>query len=549
MRKGAIDINILKKTAAVFAASLMLFTAGCRKNDDDGCDYSYTYDISSNPITLDPQQADDPNSALIIENVFMGLFSLGKDGSVKAGAALDFVVSEDGLTYNFKLRQDIYWIDNDDFERQCTAKDFVFGFTRMFLPETRSPRADDYYCIKNSELLHTGKITDSSMLGVKAKGDFALEITLDYPNARFLTMLTEPPAMPCNEEFFLNSQGKYGLSAECTPSNGAFYVQRWLYDPYADLDSNNIILNRNSKNAEAHEICPSSVNIYIDDEERFITNLLEGDISCLAVSNDDRAIIKGDFGCEEFCSITCGLAFNRRSELFKNSDFCMALSLLVDRETIMSAIPEFKAAEGIVPEQVSMLDKSYRELAGGCKMPDYNANSAQNYFQKAKPSLDLSKFTGTKIIVQNSAAETAVSYVMQEWQREFGFYCVVENLSENEFRSRLEDGDYDIAVMELSGKYNSPSAYLEQFSSLSTDNYTGISDRGFESLLKQAGEAAELSDSAELYKKAEQALIDKAAFVPLYYKNEYFFTIKGGTDIVYNPFSKTVDFKLAKLFD
>lgn len=549
-RKGAIDINIFKKTAAAFAASLMLITAvGCSRNDDDGCDYTYTYDISSNPVTLDPQQADEPNSDLIIENIFMGLLTLEKDGSVKEGAASDYVVSEDGLTYNFKLRQDIYWIDSDEFERQCTAKDFVYGFTRLFLPETRSPRAEDYYCIKNAELLHTGKITDRSVLGVKAKGDFELEITLDYPNARFLTMLTESPAMPCNEEFFLNSQGKYGLSAECTPSNGAFYVRRWLYDPYADLDSNNIILNRNHKNAEAHGICPSGVNIYIQDDEEFINDFLGGDSSCLAVSNDDRTLINGDFGCEEFCNITCGLAFNRQSELFKNSDFCMALSLLVDRETIMSAIPEFKKAEGIVPEQVSMLDKSYRELSGGCDLPDYNANSAQSYFKKAKSSLDLSKFTGTKIIVQNSAAETAVSYVMQEWQREFGFYCVVENLPESEFRDRLEDGDYDIAVMELSGKYNSPSAYLEQFSSLSTDNCTGFSDSGFESLLKQAEEAAELSDSAELYKKAEQALIDKAAFVPLYYKNEYFFTLKGGTDIVYNPFSKTVDFKFAKLFD
>jgi len=549
MRKGAINIKILKKIAAVLAAGLLLIAAGCSKSRDDGCDYTYTYDISSNPVTLDPQQADEPNSDMIIENVFMGLLTLGKDGSVKEGAAYDFVVSEDGLTYNFKLRQDIFWIDNDEFEQQCVAKDFVFGFTRLFLPETRSSRAEDYYCIKNSKLLHTGKITDASMLGVKAKGDFELEITLDYPNPRFLTMLTEPPAMPCNEEFFLNSQGKYGLSAESTPSNGAFYVQRWLYDPYAGLDSNNIILNRNYKNAESREICPSSVNIYIEDEEKFITNLLEGDVSCLAVSNDNKPLIKGKFGCEEFCNITCGLTFNRHSELFKSSDFCMALSLLVDRNTIMSALPEFKAAEGIVPEQVSMLDKSYRELAGSCKFPDYDANAAQNYFQKAKPSLDMSKFTGTKIIVQDSAAETAVSYIMQEWQREFGFYCVVESLSADEFRERIGSGDYDIAVMELSGKFNSPSAYLGEFGLSASDNRTGFSDSGFESLLKQAEESAELSDSAELYKKAEQILINKAAFVPLYYKNEYFFTVEGGTDIVYNPFSKTVNFTLAKLFD
>lgn len=526
---------------------MLLTASGCR--EDDGCDYTFSYDISSNPVTLDPQIADEPNSDIIIENVFMGLLTLGKDGSVKEGVASDFMVSDDGLTYNFKLKQDIYWVDNDEFERQCTAKDFVYGFTRLFLPETNSPRAKDYYCIKNSQLIHTGKIADTSMLGVKAKGDFELEISLEYPNPRFLTMLTETPSMPCNEEFFLYSQGKYGLSAECTPSNGAFYVRRWTYDPYAGTDTNNLILGRNFKNAEAHEICPAALNFFIEDKEQFINNFLDKDVNCIAVSNEEKEQIKGGYGCEEFSNITCGITFNRNSELLKNSDFCMALSLLVDREAIMSAIPEFKEAEGLVPDQVSMLDKSYREITGARTMLEYNAVAAQSRFQKAKPQLDTGLFTGAKVIVPDSAAETAVSYVMQEWQREFGFYCVVETLSTDEYRARLDSGDYDIAVVELSGKYNSPSAYLEQFCTDNSGNCTGFSDIGFESLLRRAGETAELSDSAELYSQAEQMLIDKAAFIPLYCKNEYFFTSEGAEDIVYNPFSKTVNFSKAKIFD
>ena len=128
---------------------MLLIASGCR--EDDGCDYTFKYNISSNPVTLDPQITDDPNSDIIIENVFMGLLTLDKDGSVKAGAASDFTVSDDGLTYNFKLKQDIYWIDNDEFEDKCTADDFVYGFTRLFMPETRAPHARDYYCIKNSD--------------------------------------------------------------------------------------------------------------------------------------------------------------------------------------------------------------------------------------------------------------------------------------------------------------------------------------------------------------------------------------------------------------
>lgn len=506
------------------------------------------YDISGNPQTLDPQQANEPNSDIIIENVFMGLTAINADGSVSAAMAKDFVVSDNGLKYEFKLRNDIYWVSSDGFQKQCTAKDFVYGFTRLFLPETSAPRAGEFFCVKNSEQFNSGKITDPGLLGVKAKGDFELEITLEYANPRFLELLAEPPAMPCNEEFFLQSQGKYGLSAECTPSNGSFYVKSWTYDPHAITDINNLILGRNAKNAEAVEICPSGLNFFIEDEEDFITDFLNGDVSCVAVANSDKAKIKGKYKCEEFCNITCGLVFNTDFKLFQNADFRRALSLLADRETIMSAIPEFEAAGGIIPKQVSLLNKSYREEVGDCAMLEYSPEKARTLFQSAKSSLDLELLTGAVMIVPNSAAETAVSYIMQEWQREFGFYCVVQVLDEGEYRSRLKSGDFDIALLEISGEYNSPAAYLERFTAGNSENYMHVSDSGFDAMLAAANSAAELSESAKIFRRAEEILIDNAEFVPLYYKNEYFFTGNDVSDLVYNPFTKTVNFTSAKRF-
>lgn len=534
----------MKKAAAVFAAVMLLSAAGCR--EDDGRDYPFVCNIPSNPVTLDPQIADGETADLVIQNIFTGLLALAEDGSVKDGVAADFVVSDDGLTYTFKLKQGIYWTDGGDFEEQCTAKDFVYGFTRLFLPETGAPRAEDYYCIKNAQLLHTGKITDPSLLGVKAKGDFELEITLEYPDPRFLTKLTETPAMPCSEKFFLQSQGKYGLSGECTPSNGAFYIRRWLYDPDADQDSNNIILGRHSKNAETMDVCPSTVTIFIRDKELYIDDFNGGDISCLSVSESERGRIKSE--CEEFATVTCGIAFNRRSTLFRNNDFRMALALLVDRDAALTALSGYVPAEGIVPAEVSMLDKGYRELVGGTQL-GCDPDEARRHYLKAEPNIDKSLFTGAKVIVSDSAAATAVSYAMQEWQREYGFYCVVEQLNGDDYRAALESGDFDIAVLELTGRYNSPSAYLEQFRAGSADNLTGFANAEFETLLTQAERTADLSESAEIYKRAEEKLIENAAFVPLYCKNEYFFTKEGCTDIVYEPFSGTVDFARAKKFD
>lgn len=536
---------MLKKITAVIAALTIIMTfAGCRR--DSGLGRVFKYDISGNPGTLDPQQADDPIADTLIANMFVGLVTTAQDGTLQGGVAESWTVSEDGLKYSFKLRSDIYWSDCGGFEAKCTAQDFVFGFRRLFQPETESPRVKDYYCIKNGKLINEKSVSDSSLLGVTAKSDLELEITLESPNPRLLSMLSEPPAMPCNEEYFKTAQGKYGLSAECTPSNGAFYLESWTYSPYNTTDINNLILRKNEKNAEPWGICPSGLNFFIEDEEEFISDFKSGDTSCIAVSNNDREQFGSSYVIHEFNNIICGLAFNSNYALLKNENFRRALCLLIDRGAIMDALPEYGAADGVVPKQVSMDGTGYRELAGAVSIPDHNIKAASDLYKSISPQLDKSLLTGAKVIVPDSAAQTAVSYIMQEWQRELGFYCKVETLSETEYARALKNGDFDIAVLELSGKYNSPSAYLGQFSRGSSDNFTGFYNAEFENFLDRAESAKDSQKSAEMFHKAEQTLIDRCAFYPLYYKNEYFFTSKKARDIIYNPFTKTVNFTQAK---
>ena len=79
--------------------------------------------------------------------------------------------------------------------------------------------ASKFYCIKNAKRIHDGKIS-SDEVGVYADGDYRLIIELDYPNTMFLNQLVTALAMPCNEEYFYNTGGKYGLDARSTPSNG-----------------------------------------------------------------------------------------------------------------------------------------------------------------------------------------------------------------------------------------------------------------------------------------------------------------------------------------
>lgn len=538
--------HFIKRILSAALCCMTLLTTGCFEND--GSDGVIKYDIAYNPGSLDPQTAGDEASTLIISSLYTGLLRVNPDGSLGAGIAEDYIVSEDGLTYQFKLSSDHYWTDVNGFEAPCTAQDFVYGFQRLFDPATRAPRASEYYCIKNSEAISRGKITDLSKLGVEAVGEYELTIMLDYPNPQFPVLLTEAPAMPCNEEYFIASQGRYGLSGDTTPSNGAFYLRTWDYDPYTITDNNHLILRRNAKNSEANKVYPSGLNFFIEGDEDFVDDFLSGTISCIAVNESQRELIKGEFTVQEYDAITVGLLFNTKFGLFRSVEFRRALACLADRERFAQAAEGCAPAYAIVPGEVTLLDKSYREFAGEKMTAEYSVSAAQEHYKNAQPELDSTLFSGARIIMrEDKAASAMISLIMQEWQREFGFYCVVETLGEEEYNSRLAAGDYEIAVRELSGNVNSPSAYLQGFAS-GSGNYSGYVSSEVNMLMSRAERAEDLATSAELYARAEQIVLDDAAVIPLYYKNEYFYINKDFADIYYNPFNKTIDFTQGKAY-
>ena len=160
--------------------------AGCMRENND-----FVYDLDGAPQNLDPQSAADPASRLVIANIFEGLVTVGADGGIRAGAAESWTVSEDGLTYEFTLREDEKWSNGDP----VTAEDFVYGFRRLFDPATNAPGVSDFLCIRGGTAVLAGE-ADGGTLGVRAVGKRTLVIELERYNSRFLELLATAPAMP-----------------------------------------------------------------------------------------------------------------------------------------------------------------------------------------------------------------------------------------------------------------------------------------------------------------------------------------------------------------
>ena len=538
--------RFIKRVAALLAAVFLLCGASCR--DKDGSGAVFKYDIASNPGTLDPQSANDSSAYEIIANLFEGLLKVDNEGDIQPAVAESYDVSEDGLIYTFKLREDIYWYDGRDFEASCTAHDFVFAFQRLFKPATKSKTASGFFCIKNAQAINDGRIKELSELGVKAVSDYELVIMLEYPNPSFPVLLTTAPAMPCNEEYYESTNGKYGLYGDAVASNGAFYVYRWTYDPWSK-DNNNIIMRKNVKNSENDAIYPYGLNFFIEEEDSYQNFLDEQSHVFITSGADAVRLLNMGYDYSESDNRVWGVLFNVKSPAFKSEYLRQALAYSIDRKSAVTSATGYENAQSIVPSSVKLGEEDYRELVGRESYLTYSSLLADNAMDKALREVNKSYMSGLTLYVpDDDAIVEYVSTVAQQWQAGLSFYCNIKRLTTAEYEKVLKSGDYDFIVADISGSFNSPYAYLSAFLSSGSNNYSGYINSSFDVLLARAESAATAEESAELYFQAEETVTGDGVFIPLLGQSEYAFFGEDCQGIVYNPFSKTVVFREAKKF-
>ena len=538
-----------KRLTACITALLLcigcLTMTSCK--EDDGKGYVFGYDISSNPGSLDPQYASDKESYLIIGCIFEGLYRTAGDGSVEKAMAESCTVSDDGLTYTFTLKQNRYWTDVNGYNKQVTADDFVFGFQRLFMPETRAPKASEYFCIKNAQKINSGEITDVSQLGVKADGKFGLIIELEYTEPSFEMMLSMPAAMPCNKDYFAAAQGKYGLDAERTPSNGPFYVKTWYYDAWSK-NNNNMVLRYCDKYDEHDEVTPLGLNFFVEDNH--MTDFSDGTSQSIVLSGSTaKNYLGSDYVYDEYSTAVYGIMMNTKKSIFKSDKLRYALLFASDKSTL--SLPfGYSAADGIVAPSVKNSLGGYRDTAGNRTAVKPDEIKAYSSYQSACENIDKADLHSVNILaVQNRDEEIGESLggILQQWQAKLGFYCSISYVSESEYDEKIASGDYTLALARINGDYNRPEAYLRQFTD-SGYKYSAMEDT-YSALLQQATQAKDAKEEYELCVNAEKQLITDGRFIPVAYVTEYFISTKNCEGIIYDPFTGQIDYRKALYFD
>jgi len=337
--------------------------------------------------TMDSEVTSSGGDFEVISNFMDGLMQLASDGTAQYALCKSEVISADGLTRTYTLRDDAFWANGVP----VTAKDFVFGWRRAIDPETASEYSYFMYEIahvKNAEAINKGQLPLTA-LGVKALDDYTLEVTLDAPVSFFDTLLTVPLFFPLNEDFYLSCGDAFATSPDTLLSNGAFIVTD--YQPAA-------LMFRMKKNPTYYD----ADRIHIDglqfqvllDSQQALMSYQNGDLDFIYVAGDQIDQVSED---PAFTTVPNGYIWFILPnwggvEKLKNQSLRLALSSALNREEIVHSVVKDGSTPtySIVPQAFVYDEEGHDFTPAEKEYPDvcsYNPDNARKYFAQALHSL------------------------------------------------------------------------------------------------------------------------------------------------------------------
>lgn len=498
--------------------------------------------------TMDSSLAEDAVAFNIMNNVNEGLFRLNQENVAEpALAEAEPEVSEDGLTYTFKLR-DAKWSNGE----AVTANDFVFAWQRAIDPATGSPYGPYMMAgtIKNAEAIAAGEM-DKAELGVKAVDEKTLEVTLERATPYFMSLMAFGTFYPLNEAFVTEKGDAYASNSDNLLYNGPFMLTNW------DGTGLTWSMEKNPEYWDAETVQLETINVDVVKETSTAINLYTS-------GEKDRTGLSGEFAMQyaedpevvrELEPTIFYLKFNqeRNGEQtpLANLNIRKAISMAFNKQDLVDVVLANGSlpANYLVPTEFTFDENNadFREVNGD--MNEFNAEEAKKLWATGMEELGL-----TEVTLEMLGGDSELAKKMDEYmksQLEENLEGLTLELKAVPFGVRLEldeAQDYDIQNSGWGPDYQDPMTFIDLFVTGSAQNKMSYSNEEFDTLVDQAkGELAQdLAGRWEAMAKAEQILIEEdAAIAPIYQRGLMSLQKPYVHDIISHPFGGDYSYKWA----
>ena len=493
--------------------------------------------VGPTPETIDPALNSSNDGGNMLQHLAEGLLKMDKNGNMIPGLAESYEVSDDGLTYTFKLRKGLKWSDGSD----LTAKDFVYSWKRVADPNTAAPYGQDVLGkVKGYEEAAGGNI---DALAVSAPDDTTFVVELANPVPFFDRIAAFSTLVPVQEATIEANGDAWTLSPETNVTAGPYKLAEFT-------DGDRIVLEKNENYWDKDSITFDKITYrLIEDPNAAYTAYKQGEVSMIkSVPSEEIPALKGteEFHVDPLMGIYY-LSFNTAKKPFDNEDVRMALSLVIDRDYVANTVMQgtYLPANKMIGPGVSDAapDSSFEKVTEekytkGVGSGDYEADVAKAKELLAKAGYpDGQGFPTIEYSTNDQGYHKSVAeYLQNVWKEKLGINTDIAIKEWKVFTADRRAGNYDVARNGWVMDWNDPSNLLNLFVTDSGNNDGKISIPEYDELMEKASTTMNVDERFDYLHKAEQLLLDHAALTPVAYYTDFYLQSTKLKDTWHSPY-------------
>lgn len=535
-------MNKQKWLAGLATVAMAASMAGCSSSGSSGGEKTLTVSVNQELNgQFSPMYATSAYDQYVVNLCYQPLLKYNADNELVPELATDMPeVSEDGLTYTFKIKKGVKFSDGTD----LTSDDVKFTWTVMADPSYTGPGA---YMVENIEGFSEYQQGDATELtGIETPDDYTVVFHVVEPQidaiSTFGTMSIasseqydykkgDTSAIEKDQDKNVVGTGAYVLNSFDKSTGASFVRNKEFKAEDGQYQVDRIVMKKTDVSTELQELQQGNVDV--------MPEVIESTIVSEASQDENLDFNTYTRAAEGFVS------FNSNNGATADKAVRQALAYATDRQGFVdsyfawdeNASDEVKeTVGGYVPaaywNPVSINCGSYvsgKETLDGLNTYEFNIEKAKQTLEDAgwKVGADgIREKDGQKLEIKfllskdNSVLETLIPMINKTW-KEIGVDLKQTTIDFTTLLSQVCDESYDQDWNAMFMATSYTSAYddgaNQSYSKSPTNNYSRIyNDEQLNTLLAEARATSSAEESKEDYSKAMIVAADECGYLPIY---------------------------------
>lgn len=494
--------------------------------------------VESEIKDLNQWAASDDVSFTVLNNIGEGLYRLDPKNEPQPAMAESSELSEDKLTYTFKLRADAKWSDGSP----VTAADFKFAWLREMDPKTGT---NGYSFIMTDYIVGAAEYAkggSADKVGIEAKDDKTLVVHLKQPTPYFLRLTSLAPYFPMKEEFVKSQGESYALSPQNMLFNGPYTL--------TSVDAaSGAVLEKNAGYWDAANVKVDKVDLKVIKEKSTALNAYKaGQLDRVLLQSSDVNASKSDPGFGTGINFrTTYLQFNLKADGVSNINIRKALEYGFDSKLLADQVLNngSKAATGLIPDQMSATGgKSFREMQGDLITPD--AAKAKSYWEQGVKELGKAPKI-TMLVADTSETKDVATFMQSEFKKNLGIDVAIDTKTTKARGQLMDNSQYQMAITAWGADYDDAMTYLDLWAN-HTPYRGNYENPKYDKLITDAKKETDEARRIDMLLAAEKILTaEDVVVVPIYFGGYSYLLSDKVEGLDYHPYGNPVDFKYASI--